>query len=239
VPRVGVVGDQIAASPVGLWIQIGGGVEIEHALAVEVHEREPVTGVAVVVGVDADTETSLLVEGHGFGHVADRKCRCRGHPDSSYERFEADTTQLDVVARPERDGRLVLAAARAGHWARSSFSTFRTRLGIGPDARTASPQAPPSFDAGSPACGGPGPVCTGNTHPPRGVPPIARGWPAQCGHRSTSNRWDRPGVRGRRSQPMSEPSSESPIAGFIGHRASWSSRSGHQSIEPRSEPTVG
>jgi hypothetical protein len=48
-PGVGVGRDEIAASPVRGRIHISRHVEIEHALTVEIHEREPLATLAFVV----------------------------------------------------------------------------------------------------------------------------------------------------------------------------------------------
>ena len=113
-PGVGVAGDQVTTGPIGGRVQVGDGVEVEHTLAVEADEPIPAVA-AVGVGVDANLESGPLVEGGGFGHVGHRQRRRRRHADLAEEPLEAIPAQLDVVARTERDRRLLLTTTGAFH----------------------------------------------------------------------------------------------------------------------------
>jgi hypothetical protein len=119
VPAVGIAHDQVTARPVAGRIDRCH-VEVEHALPVEVHERE-VTRIPVLVVVDPDAESSALVERDRFGEIDHRQRRRRTHPKLTRHPVEAVAAELDVISRRECDDRVAIAATtrtlhrRSGH----------------------------------------------------------------------------------------------------------------------------
>src|SRR5581483_1708291 len=127
VPGVGVAGDEVAAGAIRGDVQVRRSVEIEHALTVEVDEREALTTVVMLVAIDPHTEAGTFVERDRLSDRGDGECRGGRHPDTAEEPLEAVAAQLDVLPPSARRPRLGLAATRTVHRRAAGARTSRPR----------------------------------------------------------------------------------------------------------------